>query len=80
MTRKQKQIIIKQTELMSDNELENLYYDSVYDCLGSQAEYMIELGYDKRDIEEREKYEKFLNERNKILETLCIARGIELWN
>ena len=25
-------------------------------------------------------YEKFLNERNKILETLCIARGIKLWN
>ena len=77
MTRKQKQIIIKQTELMSDNELENLYYDSTYDCLGSQVEDMIELGYYKRDIEEREKYEKFLNERNEILETLCIARGIK---
>ena len=51
MTRKQKQIIIKQTEFMSDNELENLYYDSTYDCLGSQVEDMIELGYDKRDIE-----------------------------
>ena len=80
MTRKQKQIIIKQTELMSDNELENLYYDSVFDCLGSQVEHMIELGCDKRDIEEIEKYEKFLNERNEILETLCIARGIKLWN
>lgn len=80
MTRIQKQIIIKQTELLSNNELEDLYYDSVFDCLGSQLEYMIELGYDKKDIEEREKYEKFLIERNEILENLCIARGIKLWN
>ena len=80
MTRIQKQIIIKQTEHLSNNQLEDLYYDSVFDCLGSQVEHMIELGCDTRDIKEIEKYERFLIDRSNLLETICIARGIKLWN
>ena len=80
MTRKEKQIIIKETELLSDHELKNLYYESAFDCLGSQVEDMIELGYDMRDIKEIEKHERFLIDKSNLLETICIDRGIELWN
>lgn len=80
MTRKEKQIIIKETELLSDDELKNLYYKSVFDCLGSQVEDMFELGYDMIDVKERVNYERFLIEKSTILETICIARGIKLWN
>ena len=80
MTRKEKQIIIKETELLSDDELKKLYYESVFDSLGSQVEDMFELGYDMIDVKERVNYERFLIEKSTILETICIARGIKLWN
>lgn len=64
---------------MSDQELENKYYEAVYDSLGSQVEDMIEHDYNPRDIEERRNYEQFLCEKSSILEMLCIERKIKLW-
>lgn len=80
MTKKERKDIIKFAEKLSDNELEKEYYDSVYDSLGSQFEYMYDLGYDIVDIVEREKYEKYLGQRNDLLEYLCYQRGIKLWD
>lgn len=40
---------------------------------------MYELGYDIRDIQERERYEKYLCEKSDLLRTCCEQRGIELW-
>ena len=55
------------------------YYDAVYNSLGSLAEDMYELGYDIRDIEEREKHERYLSDKADILGVLCKERGIKLW-
>lgn len=74
-----KNAIIKWAKTVSNEELENAYYDTVYDSLGSQVEEMYDLGYDMRDIEEREEYEKFMNQKCDLLETLCEERGIKLW-
>lgn len=41
---------------------------------------MYELGYDIRDIKEREWYEKYLCEKADSLENICVERGIGLWN
>ena len=49
------------------------------DSLGSETEEMYELGYDIRDIIEREKFEKWLGEKSNLLEQLCEERGIKLW-
>ena len=67
MTRKERNAIIKETENMSNDDLEAEYYRCVYDCLGSQCDRMYELGYDISDILEREKFETFLCERADLL-------------
>ena len=41
---------------------------------------MYELGYDMKDIKEREEYEKYLCEKADFLENICMKRGIELWD
>ena len=64
---------------LSDKDLEDAYYDAVYDCLGSKAEEMYERGYDPIDIAEQEKCEKYLSKKANVLEELCERRGIELW-
>ena len=64
---------------LPDKELEKMYYDAVYDCLGSETEEMYERGYDSIDIAEQEKYEKYLCEKASVLEELCERRGIKLW-
>lgn len=79
MNKAEKNAIVKWAALMSDEELENAYYNAVYDSLGSQIEEMYERGYDIQDIKEREKYEKFLCEKSGVLEMLCEERGIKLW-
>lgn len=38
-----------------------------------------ELGYDMRDIEEREEFEDYLCDLADIYEEACHKRGIELW-
>lgn len=75
----EKNRVIKLAESLSDEALEKAYYDSVYDSLGSQVDDMYELGYDMRDIKERESHEKYLAQKSEILEDLCEKRGINLW-
>lgn len=79
MTQKERNAFIKLAKGLSDAELENEYYDAVYDSLGSQTEAMYELGYDMSDIREQEAFEKFLREKSDILENECLLRGIKLW-
>lgn len=79
MTRKERNALVKWAKGLSDAELEQEYYDAVYDSLGSQTETMYELGYDMSDIRERETFEKFLREKSDILENECLLRGIKLW-
>ena len=79
MTKSERNKIIKWSETVTDSELEEEYYDAVFECLGSQTEKMYEFGYDIVDILEREKYEKYLCQRVDILEELCVKRGISLW-
>lgn len=63
----------------SDEQLEKEYYDAVYDSLGSRTDEMYERGYDLIDIEERAACEKCINEKAKLLGSICAKRGIELW-
>lgn len=79
MKKSERNIIIKWADSLSSEELEKEYYNSVFDSLGSQTEEMYELGYDIRDIEERERHEKYLCEKSSLLEELCEKRGIPLW-
>jgi hypothetical protein len=79
MTKKQRNEIIKWASTLTDDQLENEYYDAVYDSLGSQTEEMYELGYDIADILEREEHEDYLDKRTDLLGRLCEERGIKLW-
>jgi hypothetical protein len=79
MKKSERNSIIKWASLVTDEELENAYYDLIYNSLGSQTEQMYDLGYDMVDIVEQEKHEKYLSQKTDILETLCEERGIKLW-
>ena len=79
MTKSEKNKIIQWANTLTNEELENEYYDAVWDTLGSEAELMYEQGWDEVDIREREKYEKWLNQKSELLEQLCTERGIKLW-
>ena len=80
MTKKEKATLIEWANKLSNEELESEYYKSAYDCLGSQTDEMYELGYDLVDIQERDKYEKYLCEKSDVLEVICAERGIKLWS
>ena len=79
MNKSERNSIIKWANSLSSEELEKEYYNSVFNCLGSQTEEMYELCYDICDIEERERHEKYLCEKCSLLEELCEKRGIPLW-
>lgn len=79
MTKRQRKEIIEWADKLSDEELESEYYDSVYNSLGTQVDRMYDLGYDMADIVEREKYEKYNDERSDLLFSLCMDRNINLW-
>lgn len=80
MKLKEKNSLVKWANTLSDEELKDEYYEAVYDSLGSQTDKMYELGYDMKDIKEREEYEKYLCEKTGILENICVERGIGLWD
>ena len=80
MNRLEKNNLVKWANTLSDKELKDEYYEAVYDSLGSQTDKMYELGYDMRDIEEQEEYEKYLCEKADILENICVERGIGIWD
>ena len=79
MRKNEKNAILQRAALWSDEKLEHEYYKSVFDCLGSQAEVMEERGYDARDVRERRKIEDEQCEYSDVLESICEARGINLW-
>lgn len=79
MKKSDKNSILKWAEKLTNDEIKEEYYKAVYGSLGSLTENMYEQGYDIRDIEEREKYEKYLSEKSIILGILCEERGIKLW-
>lgn len=79
MTRAEKDFLVGWARSLSDEELEEEFYDSAFACLGSEAEEMYERGYDMSDILEREKYERYLGEKSGILEGVCAERGIKLF-
>lgn len=81
MKKKRKNAIIKWANKLSNEELEKECYSLIYDLSNhfSQVEEMYELGYDLRDIKERDEYEKFMNEKCNILCNLCDQRGIKLF-
>ena len=79
MRANEKSALVKWADALTDEELEKEYYDTAHQSLGSETETMYELGYDIRDIEEREKHEKFLAEKADLLEMICYERGIKLW-
>lgn len=79
MTKKQRNEIIKWANTLTDEQLEDEYYDAVMDSLGSQTEEMYELGYDIVDILEQEEYEDYLDQKSDLLGRLCEERGIKLW-
>lgn len=80
MKRSEKNSLVKWANTLSDKELKDEYYEAVYDSLGSQTDEMCELGYDMRDIEEQEEYEKYLCEKADILENICVEREIGVWD
>ena len=80
MKLKEKNSLIKWANTLSDKEIKDEYYAAVYNSLGSQTDKMYELGYDMRDIKEREWYEKYLCEKADFLENMCVKRGIGLWD
>ena len=69
----------KWTDTLTDEQLKKEYYDATFKTLGSQAEEMYERGYDRVDIIEREKYERWLCRQSDMLEFICDERGIKLW-
>lgn len=75
----EKKELLRWAESLSNEELENEYYNAVYDSLGSQCESMYEFGYDIRDINEQEEHEKYLRKKADILEKICLERNIKLW-
>ena len=79
MTKKDKNAIIQWANNLTNEELEEEYYNNVFECLGSDAEIMYERGYDIADIREQEKLEKYQQEKTDIIEQLCEERGIKLW-
>lgn len=79
MTKSERKQIIKWANTLTDDELEEEYYRAVHNTLGSKAEEMYEQGWDMQDIIEREKFEKWLDQRADILEKICCERGIKLW-
>lgn len=79
MTRTERDHFVKCARGLSDEELEQRYYDLVFASLGSEAEEMYDRGYDMVDIMEQEKYERDLCVKADILEVLCVERGIKLW-
>lgn len=79
MKLKERNELIKWANNLSDEQLEDEYYDAVFDSLGSITEKMYDLGYDMRDIKEQEEYEKYCCDKADLLGLLCKQRGIKLW-
>lgn len=72
--------IIKENSALSNEELLEKYFDVIFnDVLGSQAERMVEVGWEESDIRERQKYEDYMDGYSDILEGMLHERGIDPW-
>ena len=69
----------KWTDTLTDEELKKEYYESMFDCLGSQCDEMYERGYPIEDIQERAKFEKYLSRREEMLAVICEERKFKLF-
>ena len=69
----------KWTDTLTDEELKKEYYESMFDCLGSQCDEMYERGCPIEDIQERAKFEKYLSRREEMLAVICEERKIKLF-
>ena len=69
----------KRTDTLTDGELKEEYYKSMFDCLGSQCDEMYERGYPIEDIQERAKFERYLSRQEEMLSVICSERKIKLW-
>lgn len=79
MTKAEREEYRNRMNQLSDADLENEYYACVMASLGSEAEEMLDRGYDLADVIERERYERDTVIAADILEQLCVERGIKLW-
>ena len=79
MTKTEKNAILQWAATLSDEQLENEYYKTTLESLGSLTEVMYDYGWDMADILEQEKLEKYTMEKADVLEELCAKRGIKLW-
>lgn len=81
MKKSEKQAIYQWAAGLSDKQLEQEYYDSVYSgACASCGEEMYDRGFAIEDCvaeDERAKYER---EKDDIIESLCYKRGIKLWD
>ena len=80
MKRKEKNEILNSVAFMNDTELKDYTESAMFDCLGSEADIMLEREYEEIDIVERRKYEKYLSEKSDILIMCCEKRGINLFD
>ena len=72
--------IIKESAVLSNEDLLNKYFDIVYrDVLGSQADRMEEAGWNESDVKERREYEHYMDCYTDILEGMLQERGINPW-
>lgn len=78
MTKSEKNIILSDIAVMSDNTLVENTIELIYKTLGSKVNEMYERGYDLRDIIEQQKYEKFISEKSALFQRCCTIRGIDL--
>jgi hypothetical protein len=79
MTRSEKSKLRAWAASLTNEKLEQEYYNASFACLGSEAEEMYERGWDIADCIEQERYERDLIIKADILEELCLERGIELY-
>lgn len=79
MKKREKDEIRDRAATMSDKELSEEYYNTVYSTLGSSSERMEECGYDARDIKEARQYERYLSEKASLLEESLSLDRVPLW-
>lgn len=79
MTRSEKAKLRAWATSLTNEELEQEYYDASLKSLGSEAERMYEMGYDIADCIECEKNERDLVVKADILGSICEERGIQLY-
>lgn len=80
MIKKAKQMILEKIAYLNDEQLEKEAIRAFQESLNyTGVDKMIALGYDKSDIREAEKYERYLEEVATLYEHVANKRGIKIW-